>query len=108
MANRIQLIQARLTENELKMVEALCERMGNIPKADMIRRCIQDRYRREFPVYITEKRGSGSPVEEEFTPEQLCEQKGGKVIVREGIPVCSFKMNESFTRSVPLSKPELF
>lgn len=108
MGNRSNIIQIRLTDVEVKMVEALCERMGDIPKSDAVRRCIQDRYKREFPVYITEKRGSIRPLDEELTPEQACEKAGGTVVRREGTPVCQFKINEGFSRSVPLDKPELF
>lgn len=87
MSNRNKIIQIRFTEKELAMVEAICEKFGNISKSDAIRRCIQDRFIKIFPVYIKNVGGAGVP-DEELTPEQICEQLGGKVGRREGNQVC--------------------
>src|SRR3990167_9839458 len=78
MTKRIKMLQSRLTDGEVKMVEALCERLGGIKCSDMIRRLIQERYKKEFPVYM-EKRGTITSLGEDLTPEQICEMNGGKV-----------------------------
>ena len=110
MANRINLLQVRLTDGELKMVEALCEREGGIPKADVVRRCIEYKFKKEFPVYITERKGTVSPLKVVLTNEQRCERVGGEVGVDSfGTDVCRIEsLDKSFGRNIPIDQPEMF
>ena len=109
--NRNKTIQVRLTELENKMVETLSEGFGGISRSDTIRRCVQEKYKKAFPLYLTTKKDSFvKPLveERELTPEQACERAGGKVETVNGIPMCVIQISKSMQRQVPLSKPELF
>jgi hypothetical protein len=87
---RINLIQVRLTDGELIMLEALCLKWGSIPKSDVVRRSVLDRFKKEFPVYLTKEKRVAQPVEE-ITDEQFCESFGGKVgkSPKDGVPLCT-------------------
>jgi len=106
MGSRINKIQIRLTNIEVKMVEALQGRMGDISKSDAVRRCIQERFKKEFPAYITKEYGGIkiTQKEEELTPEQICEGVGGKVIKREdGGKMCELKYHSGAVRRFPIT-----
>lgn len=60
------------------MVDILSEKFGGISRSDVIRRCIEERYRKVFPNYVQKK--IKQEVEEKITDEQFCEQVGGKVL----------------------------
>lgn len=96
-----------MTDGELEMVESLCAKLGGIPKSDLLRRCLQERYLKVFPVYLTKKRGSVEPIERELTPEEACEKAGGKVVTREGTLMCQIKVKEGYERNVPLTRLDL-
>jgi len=88
MSNRGNTIQVRLTDGEKKMLEALCTKWGSIPMSDVIRRCLLDRFKKEFPVYLAKEKRVAQPVEE-ITDEQFCESYGGKVGKNDGgMTVC--------------------
>ncbi|MCR4307817.1 MAG: hypothetical protein NUV80_04590 [Candidatus Berkelbacteria bacterium] len=42
-------------------------------------------------------------LEPELTPEQYCEQKGGRVETVNGVPMCILQISKSMQRKVPLS-----
>lgn len=110
MDKRSNTIQIRTTTGEQKMVESLCDRLGGIPKSDLIRRLIQERFRKEFPVYIVNKKGNNSPLEVNLTNEQKCERRGGKP-VRDGAgnSICEFrKPGTGIVGTVSMSNPEGF
>ena len=87
MSNRPNTIQIRLTAREVAMIESLAGKFGDIPKSDVVRRCVADRFKKEFPEYLRNKQSPGIP-EEDLTPEQICEMLGGKVSNNESGPVC--------------------
>lgn len=81
MTKRLKIINVRLTDGELLMIHALSKKYGDISLSDVMRRCVQERYGRVFPVYL-EKSGYIKPLkvpEQQLTDEQYCESVGGKV-----------------------------
>ena len=107
---RDRLIQFRVSEVEYRMIEQLCGQWGG-KVSDTIREAIRFRHEKTFAYYTP---GGKKKLSEavggvigELTPEQACEQIGGTVVTRNGIPMCSQK-HGALTRYSPLSKPELF
>lgn len=72
-------LQSRLTEGEVKMVEELVKAYGGIDKSDLVRRLIQEKYRKEFPVYMVKGPERKKLEEVALSDEQFCEQCGGTV-----------------------------
>ena len=103
---RINLFLSEIEERNLKV---LLERYGGKAPAFM-RQILKQAYEKEYGGYKAQQRGA-RPVrvdEPELTPEQACEQAGGKVGIHEGIPVCVIQISDSMKSKIPLSKPELF
>ena len=94
-------------EDALTMLEQLTSRFDTRP-SEYVRGLIRDAHRRTFPAYAALGKQKALDVEPELTPEQACEQAGGKVEIVNGIPMCVLQISSSMTRKVPLSKPELF
>ena len=91
------------------MINSLCERLGK-RRPELLRGLISEKFLKVFPKYA-EKKGEAPAVEVpeiELSPEQLCEQAGGKVQNVEGTMMCVIQISSSMQRKVPLSKPELF
>lgn len=109
--NRLTLF---LTERELEMLEYIQKQEGQHNLTDIVHDCIKIYFKTAYQDKRYMDRGKRSdedslaPKVEELTLEQECERAGGKVETKNGIPMCVIKMSESITRSIPLSKPELF
>ena len=104
MARRTLLIGVRVTEKEKAMIEALSTSYGDERAADVLRRCMQERFIKAFPLYA--RKGDNSAVgvpSEQLTPEQICEKLGGRVGKNESGAVCLLPWGVSGTRSVPMS-----
>lgn len=82
MTRRRKSINIRMTDGELLMVKALSVKYGNISFPDVVRRCVQERFSKVFPIYL-EKSGYIKPLKtpepkQELTDEQFCELCGMK------------------------------
>lgn len=81
MPKRNKSLNIRLTDGELLMIQALSKKYGDISFSDVMRRCVQERFSKVFPVYL-EKSGYIKPLkipEQQLTDEQYCESVGAKV-----------------------------
>src|SRR3990167_8632069 len=105
--NKSKIIQVRISEGEAKMLEEVCEKWST-RTSEYIRALIRDAHRRTFPAYAAKSARPISEDEPELTPEQACEQAGGKIETHEGIQMCVFQISKSMKRKVPLSMPEKF
>ena len=101
------LVQFRVSGQERVMLDQLLSRFGSMT-SEYLRSLIREKHSKVFPAYAATGKAKALDLEPELTPEQACEQAGGKVEVVNGIPMCVIKMSSSMTRKVPLSKPELF
>lgn len=97
-------------DQEIGLLESLQNKYGGtLPQ--VIRDAVKFRYDKAFPPHTRSlKRSELTKVapEQDLSPEQKCEQKGGKVSVHNGIPVCEIRRSKSMTAYVPLTSPELF
>jgi hypothetical protein len=104
------MVQFRVSDREFEMLTQMCDHVGAMP-SEFIRSLIRDKHVKMFPIYAQtrkEKLKREIADQVELTPEQACEQMGGTIVNREGIPSCALKMSSTMTRYLPLSKPELF
>jgi hypothetical protein len=93
-----------INDREKEMLEACLKQSGKCI-SEFIRGLLNREYDKLFPPYLTSPTLAAKRVpKEELTNEQICEMKGGKVGMREGIEVCIKKVGESSTKSVPLSR----
>ena len=102
--NKGRLVQFRVSEKEGLMLDKLCDQFG-AKTSEYVRGLIRDRFFKVFPNYSTKKeiRQAIVAVEPQLTPEQYCEQKGGRVETVNGIQMCVLQISKSMQRKVPLS-----
>lgn len=106
MREKTKLVQFRVSEREFEMLEALCDRYG-AKASEYLRGIVREKFSKAFPVYTKAGQQRIAMLEPELTPEQLCEAKGGKVEVIDGVPMCVIQLSSAMTRKVPLSSPHL-
>lgn len=102
---RLKKFQIRFTEKEFEMIGALSSGVfGEASMSDTIRRCIQERYSKAFPAYISERKRVAVLPEFKLTDEQKCEQVGGEVFIENGIVKGKIFTNadKSMYRSFPI------
>jgi hypothetical protein len=97
-----------MNEREETMLNAMCDYLGT-KQGEYIRWLWTDRYNKTFRYLPKKERPVQVKLDEPtLTPEQACERKGGKIVNRDGVMMCSLPINSAMTRYIPLSKPELF
>ena len=67
-----------LDDREVKVMSFLVKRYGGKP-ASIIRSILKEKFDQAFPPYKEGKKGGQNPMLVDLTPEQACEQFGGKV-----------------------------
>ena len=100
-------LQLLLTESEMNMVDSLRAHLGDISRSEIIRDCIRDKYKKEFPSYMARNLQTSSegiigiiPNSVPLTDEQFCESKGGKLVKDNyGVVMCGIGLHVK----VPLS-----
>lgn len=102
-----EVVLVRLSGQEKFMLEKICEKFG-AKAPEYIRSVIREKFQRAFPAYTTKKNEALIEESQQLTPEQACEQAGGRIETVNGIQVCIFKLSKSMEANVPLSTPELF
>lgn len=107
LVRKSKLLQVRIGAREEEMLGALCERLGS-KQSEFLRSLIREKFLKVFPRYAIKKGEKDVLNEPELTPEQACEQAGGKVVTKDGVQMCEIQLTASMKRYVPLSKPELF
>lgn len=104
------IIQITLTDREVEILNFIITEEGQGALPAVIHDCISNYYRLQYfnKQYMRKGKGLDEAPEGNLTNEQKCEKAGGRVIIREGILTCQIKVNEGTTRSIPLSRPDLF
>ena len=106
MPKEVHKVLIRFTPKEFAMVEALSTSYGDIKPSEVVRRCIEERFRKAFPVYARKGADVGAGVpEEDMTPEQTVEKFGGSIVTREGIRMATFK-DGALQRYIPMNDLE--
>lgn len=104
MNKRENSINVRMTDGELAMVEALSKKYGGISFSDVIRRVVEERFSKAFPMYTRKNETAGVGVPPvELTKEQICEMKGGRIEKNGSGLVCVFQKSRGMNLTVPLS-----
>ena len=94
------------TDRAIEMVEFIQKAEGHKTFISALHTCIAQYHDGKYFNKYKSKIVNELTLEEDLTVEQICEKKGGTVTVREGIPVCSIKISENMTQSIPLSMRE--
>ena len=104
---KTKIIQMRLSEGESKMINELCQRFS-CSVSDLVRGWLRYNHKKTFPAYRSRKSMRVEVLEKDLTPEQACEQAGGRVEIQNGVPMCVFQMSPGLKRNIPISRPELY
>ena len=99
-------INVTFDDREASLISALQKEYGG-STPQIIRTAVKVYFDKAFPAHARAARGGKVvellPEEEQLTPEQYCEQKGGRVETVNGIPMCILQISKSMQRKVPLS-----
>ena len=91
MEKRLYNVNVRLTNGELEMLKALARQYGGVSLPDSVRRCIEERFRKAFPLYVKQEKSGAVMIvtpEKDLSDEQFCEKYGGKIVKGEAGPLC--------------------
>lgn len=99
-------VHLKLTDRELKMIKFLQVKEGQEDVPSVIHDCIRDHYIKQYVTKHKQGGGADPLTKIELTPEQLCEQVGGRVdnMTRS----CEFKPDitgQAVTYFIPLGDP---
>src|SRR3990167_6362719 len=88
-AKRDRRISLCITEREEIKLKAISSKMGDVTMSEVLRRCMTDRYTKEFPPYREKAKTKIEILAAVYTDEEWCEKNGGKVVYDElGVKQC--------------------